>query len=56
MRARGQKPVLVVQARPAGAPWRRSVGGLIPVVALEEIPETMTLQVVQTAEPARAHG
>jgi flagellar biosynthesis protein FlhA len=50
MRARGQKPVLVVQGglRRAVA---RTVTGVLPVLGLEEIPETMPLQVVQTAEP-----
>jgi flagellar biosynthesis protein FlhA len=50
MRARGQKPVLVVQGglRRAVA---RTVVGVLPVLGLEEIPETMPLQVVQTAEP-----
>jgi flagellar biosynthesis protein FlhA len=50
MRARGQKPLLVVQGvlRRAVA---RTVAGIIPVVGLEEIPESMKLQVVQTAEP-----
>ncbi|EKM99659.1 MULTISPECIES: flagellar biosynthesis protein FlhA [Acidocella] len=55
MRARGAKPVLVVQG-----PMRRAVAkclnGVIPVIALEEIPETMKLQVVHTAEPAPAHA
>jgi flagellar biosynthesis protein FlhA len=50
MRGRGQKPVLVVQSglRRAVA---RAVTGVLPVLGLEEIPETMPLQVVQTAEP-----
>jgi flagellar biosynthesis protein FlhA len=50
MRTRGQKPVLVVQSglRRAVA---RVVMGVLPVLGLEEIPETMPLQVVQTAEP-----
>jgi flagellar biosynthesis protein FlhA len=34
----------------------RAASGLIPVVALEEIPDTMPLQVVQTAEPVAANG
>ncbi len=54
MRSRGQKPVLVVQGL-----LRRSVartlGSIIPVIALEEVPETMPLQVVETAEPGREH-
>jgi flagellar biosynthesis protein FlhA len=55
MRGRGQKPVLVVQ----GALRRlvaKTVGHLMPVIALEEIPETMQLQVVQTAEPGQING
>jgi len=54
MRGRGLKPVLVVQAvlRRAVA---RGVGGIIPVVALEEIPESMVLQVVHTAIPGRGN-
>lgn len=55
MRARGAKPVLVVQLAMRRA-VAKCVSGLIPVIALEEIPETMPLQVVQTAEPAPAHG
>jgi flagellar biosynthesis protein FlhA len=55
MRGRGQKPVLVVQAALRRA-LARVVGGLLPVIALEEIPETMALQVVHTAEPGGAHG
>ncbi|WP_298222496.1 flagellar biosynthesis protein FlhA [Acidocella sp.] len=53
MRARGAKPVLVVQAAMRRA-VAKCVSGLLPVIALEEIPETMPLQVVHTAEPA--HG
>ena len=55
MRARGIKPVLVVPGilRRAVA---RAAAGLIAVVALEEIPDTMPLQVVQTAEPGVADG
>jgi flagellar biosynthesis protein FlhA len=55
MRARGQKPVLVVQGvvRRAVA---RAITGIMPVLGLEEIPETMPMQVVQTAEPGAAHG
>ncbi|MBU6418112.1 MAG: flagellar type III secretion system protein FlhA [Proteobacteria bacterium] len=51
MRARGAKPVLVVQAAMRRA-VAKCVSGLLPVIALEEIPETMPLQVVHTAEPA----
>lgn len=55
MRARGALPVLVVQAG-----MRRAIAkclhGLIPVIALEEIPETMPLQVIHTAEPEPANG
>jgi flagellar biosynthesis protein FlhA len=50
MRARGQKPVLVVQGTLRRA-IARTVTGVLPVLGLEEIPETMPLQVVQTAEP-----
>jgi flagellar biosynthesis protein FlhA len=55
MRLRGLKPVLVVPMvlRRAVA---RAVSGIIPVVALEEIPETLPLQVVQTTEPGGANG
>jgi flagellar biosynthesis protein FlhA len=55
MRARGLKPVLIVPGilRRAVA---RAAAGLIPVVALEEIPDTMPLQVVQSAEPGAANG
>jgi flagellar biosynthesis protein FlhA len=55
MLARGQKPVLVVQ----GALRRivsKTIGNLLPVIALEEIPETIQLQVVQTAEPGQQNG
>jgi flagellar biosynthesis protein FlhA len=34
----------------------KCVSGMLPVIALEEIPETMPLQVVHTADPAPAHG
>ena len=55
MKARGLKPVLVVQGviRRAVA---RAVAGLLPVIALEEIPESLGLQVVHTAEPGAAAG
>ncbi len=55
MRARGAKPVLVVQGllRRAVA---RAVAGMLPVLALEEIPDTLPLQVVHTAEAGAAHG
>jgi flagellar biosynthesis protein FlhA len=52
MKAKGQKPLLVVQ----GALRKviaRTVVGIIPVIGLEEIPETLPLQVVQTAIPGR---
>ena len=51
MKAKGQKPLLVVQGgvRKVVA---RAVAGIMPVVALEEIPENLSLQVVLTAEPA----
>ncbi len=53
MRGRGQRPVLVVQSvlRRAVA---RALAGIIPVIALDEIPESLALQVVQTAEPVPA--
>ncbi len=51
MRARGAKPVLVVQAAMRRA-VAKCVSGMTPVIALEEIPETMPLQVIHTAEPA----
>ncbi len=55
MKARGIKPILVIQGslRRAAA---KVVSATIPVIALEEIPETMPLQVVHTASPARADG
>jgi flagellar biosynthesis protein FlhA len=55
MKARGRKPVLVIQGglRRAVA---RVVGAVIPVIALEEIPETMPLQVVHTAGPGLGNG
>jgi hypothetical protein len=31
----------------------RAVAGIMPVVALEEIPENLSLQVVVTAEPVQ---
>jgi flagellar biosynthesis protein FlhA len=34
----------------------RAIGAILPVLALEEIPETMALQIVQTAEPAVSHA
>ena len=55
MRARGLKPVLIVPAVLRRAVARASAG-LIPVVALEEIPDTMPLQVVQSAEAGAANG
>jgi flagellar biosynthesis protein FlhA len=55
MRARGQKPVLVVQAAIRRA-VARAINAAMPVLALEEIPETLPLQVVQTAEPGPSHG
>ncbi|NNM56470.1 flagellar biosynthesis protein FlhA [Acidocella sp.] len=55
MRQRGLKPVLVVQGLTRRA-VARATGGLIPVLALEEIPETLPLQVVHTAEPGPANG
>jgi len=55
MRAKGARPVLVVQANMRRA-VARTVSGLLPVVALEEIPETMPLQVITTAEPGGVHA
>ena len=55
MKARGRKPVLVIQGglRRAVA---RVIGAIIPVIALEEIPESMPLQVVHTAGPGQTDG
>jgi flagellar biosynthesis protein FlhA len=55
MKARGRKPVLVIQGglRRAVA---RIIGAIIPVIALEEIPESMPLQVVHTAGPRQSDG
>jgi flagellar biosynthesis protein FlhA len=50
MRKRGQKPLLVVQAA-LRRTVAKSVGNILPVLSLAEIPEAMPLQVVQTAEP-----
>ncbi|MDD2705694.1 MAG: flagellar biosynthesis protein FlhA [Acidocella sp.] len=55
MRARGCKPVLVVQAAMRRA-IARAVTGLLPVIALEEIPDTLPLQVIHTAEPGAANA
>jgi flagellar biosynthesis protein FlhA len=55
MRARGQKPVLVVPAAIRRA-VARIVGHILPVIALEELPETLSLQVVQSAPEAVTHG
>jgi flagellar biosynthesis protein FlhA len=55
MRARGAKPVLVVQAAMRRA-VARAVAGVIPVIALEEIPDTMPLQVIHTAEPGAVNA
>jgi len=52
MRRRGQKPVLVVQA-PVRRAVAKAIGGVMPVLSLEEIPEAMALQVVQNAEPGQ---
>ncbi|OYV40268.1 MAG: flagellar biosynthesis protein FlhA [Rhodospirillales bacterium 20-64-7] len=53
LRGRGIKPLLVVQGALRRA-VARTVGATLPVIALEEIPETMPLQVVQTAAPGGA--
>jgi flagellar biosynthesis protein FlhA len=56
MRARGQKPVLVVPGAMRRA-VARIAAPILPVIALEEIPETLSLQVVQAAGPeAVIHG
>jgi flagellar biosynthesis protein FlhA len=55
MRAKGAKPVLVVQAAMRRA-VARTVPGIIPVIALEEIPETTPLQVITTAEPGAGNA
>jgi hypothetical protein len=34
----------------------RVIGAIIPVIALEEIPESMPLQVVHTAGPGQTDG
>jgi flagellar biosynthesis protein FlhA len=55
MKTRGRKPVLVIQGglRRAVA---RVISAIIPVIALEEIPESMPLQVVHTAGPGQSDG
>jgi flagellar biosynthesis protein FlhA len=53
MKARGRKPVLVIQGSLRRA-IARVIGSIIPVIALEEIPESMPLQVVHTAGPGQA--
>jgi flagellar biosynthesis protein FlhA len=55
MKARSRKPVLVIQGglRRAVA---RIVSATIPVIALEEIPDSMPLQVVHTAGPRQSDG
>jgi flagellar biosynthesis protein FlhA len=53
MKARGRKPVLVIQGSLRRA-IARVVGPIIPVIALEEIPDSMPLQVVHTAGPGQA--
>lgn len=55
MRAHGALPVLVVQAAMRRA-IARCVHGIIPVIALEEIPETMPMQVIHAAEPEPVNG
>lgn len=50
MRKLGAKPLLVVQSA-LRRPIAKIIGGILPVIALEEIPEIMPLQVVHTAEP-----
>jgi flagellar biosynthesis protein FlhA len=53
MKARGRTPVLVIQGSLRRA-IARVVGAIIPVIALEEIPESMPLQVVHTAGPGQS--
>jgi hypothetical protein len=53
MKARGRKPVLVIQGGLRRA-IARVVGSIIPVIALEAIPESMPLQVVHTAGPGES--
>jgi flagellar biosynthesis protein FlhA len=53
MKARGRKPVLVIQGALRRA-VARVIGAIIPVIALEEIPESMPLQVVHTAGPGQS--
>ena len=55
MKARGRKPVLVIQGGLRRA-IARVVGSIIPVIALEEIPDSMPLQVVHTAGPGQSDG
>jgi flagellar biosynthesis protein FlhA len=55
MKARGRKPVLVIQGALRRA-VARVIGAVIPVIALEEIPESMPLQVVHTAAPGQGDG
>lgn len=55
MRSRNLRPVLVVQVGMRRA-VAKCVHGIIPVIALEEIPETMPLQVIPTVELEATHG
>lgn len=55
MRAQGIRPLLVVQAGMRRA-VAKCVHGVIPVIALEEIPETIPLQVIPIAEMEPVNG
>ncbi len=55
MRSRGIKPVLIVPATLRRA-VARVAAGVLPVVALEEIPDSVALQVVHNTEPGAANG
>lgn len=50
---RGRKPVIVIQAALRRA-VAKTVSAIIPVLALDEIPDTMPLQVIYTATPGKS--
>jgi flagellar biosynthesis protein FlhA len=50
MRGLGLKPLLIVQSA-LRRPVAKIIGAILPVIALEEIPEALALQVVHTAAP-----
>ncbi|MCB8874917.1 flagellar biosynthesis protein FlhA [Acidisoma silvae] len=52
---RGRKPVIVIQGALRRA-VAKTIGSIIPVLALDEIPETLALQVVFTATPGGSDG